>query len=159
MGETSRSPYQRGREYSNEIREGNAAHPIVIHAVEEHGGIVQPVLMRVLSSHLTSMDRQIQESLNILEEARKPGQCMNLKSEWAGAKIPGLAVNLPKGLAKDRATSASQETGENTQETTGEAAQETEIPWNKSPVGHGGSKRIRQPGIEEEGEIEQEDTG
>ena len=102
LGETSRSCYQRGKEHSKEIREGIATHPMVVHAAEEHEGEVQPVLMRILSSHLTPMDRQIQESLNIIEESRIPGNCMNLKSEWAGAKIPVLAMHLPKGLARDK---------------------------------------------------------
>ena len=113
IGETSRSPYQRGREHAKDIREGNPAHPMVIHAMEEHGGVPQPVLMRVLSSHLTSMDRQIQESL--------------------------------KGLAKDRAVDACQETATNRQEIPGQPDQETEQEWRESPVGTGGSKRIRQP--------------
>ena len=39
LGETSRSPYQRGKEHSKKIREGNAAHPMVINSVEEHGGV------------------------------------------------------------------------------------------------------------------------
>ena len=77
---------------------------MIIHCIEEHGGKVQPTLMKILSIHLTAMDRQVQESLNILEEARKAGQCLNLKSEWAGAKIPGLLVNLTKGIARDRGT-------------------------------------------------------
>ena len=100
MGETSRSTYQRGKEHTKEIQDRTATHPFVMHCVEEHGGQIQPVLMRNLSTHLTPMDRQVQESLNIIREARKPGQCLNLKSEWAGAKIPGLEVSVPKGVSK-----------------------------------------------------------
>ena len=81
LGETSRSSYQRGREHIKKILKGMATHPMIIHSLEEHGGEAQPVLMRTLSSHLTTMDRQVQESLNILQEARKQGQCLNLKSE------------------------------------------------------------------------------
>ena len=84
LGETSRSSYQRGREHSKEIQKRTASHPFVIHCQEEHGGEIQPVLMRTLSSHLTPMDRQITESLNIILETRKPGNCLNLKSEWRG---------------------------------------------------------------------------
>ena len=51
---------------------------------------------------MTPMDRQVQESMNIIEESRKPGSCLNLKSEWAGSKIPGLQVKVPKGKGKDR---------------------------------------------------------
>ena len=101
LGETSRSSYQRGREHIKKILKGMATHPMIIHSLEEHGGEAQPVLMRTLYSHLTAMDRQVQEYLNILQEARKQGQCLNLKSEWAGPKIPGLQVSLPKGVARE----------------------------------------------------------
>ena len=83
FGETSRSPYQRGSEHQKEVREGILTHPLVIHSIEEHEGITQPILMRTLSAHLTPMDRQIQESLNIILETKKEGNCLNQKSEWA----------------------------------------------------------------------------
>ena len=38
LGETSRSPYQRGAEHEKEVREGVPSHPLVIHCMEEHGG-------------------------------------------------------------------------------------------------------------------------
>ena len=72
---------------------------MVIHMIEEPGGETQPVLMRSLSAHLMAMDRKVEESHNIIEETRKPGQCLNIKSEWAGSKIPGLQVHLPKGVS------------------------------------------------------------
>ena len=84
FGETSRSPYQRGSEHQKEVREGVLTHPLVIHSIEEHGGTTQPILMRTLSAHLTPMDRQIQESMNIILETRKEGSCLNQKSEWPG---------------------------------------------------------------------------
>ena len=102
MGETSRSSYQRGTEHEKEVREAVATHPLVIHCQEEHGGVIQPILMRILSTHLTPMDRQIQESLNIIQEIRKEGSCLNQKSEWAGAKFPDLEVRVPKGVGKER---------------------------------------------------------
>ena len=77
FGETSRSPYQRGSEHQKEVREGVSTHPLVIHSMEEHEGVTQPILMRTLSAHLTPMDRQIQESLNIILETRKEGNCLN----------------------------------------------------------------------------------
>ena len=74
-------------------------HPLVIHCIEDHGGEIQPILMRTLSAHLTPMERKIEEPMNIMEESRKQGSCLNLKSEWAGAKILGLQVKVPKGVA------------------------------------------------------------
>ena len=68
--------------------------------MEEHEGITQPILRRTLSAHLTPMDRQIQESMNIILDTRKEGCCLNQKSEWAGVKIPDLEVRVPKGVAR-----------------------------------------------------------
>lgn len=90
LGETSRNTFQRGREHAKEIQEATVTHPMVIHMIEEHRGEIQPALMRSLTAHLMAMNRQIQESLNIIEETKKVGLCLNLRSEWAGAKIPGL---------------------------------------------------------------------
>ena len=60
LGETSHCTYQRGTEHWKEIREGVSSHPLVVHAVEEHGGVVQDILFRTLSSHMTPLDRQVQ---------------------------------------------------------------------------------------------------
>ena len=118
-------------------------HPLVIHWQEEYGSEAQPILMRGLSTHLTAVDRQIQESLNIILETRKPGQCLNLKSEWAGAKIPGLQVSAPKGISKGR--KENKEGQDNQQED-----QENLVP------GDGGIKRLRKADIQQEKETEQD---
>ena len=71
--------------------------------------------------------------MNIIEESRKPGSCLNLKSEWAGDKIPGLQVRVPKGTARDRKN----------QEMDGKDAIE--------PLGtDAGTKRIRDEGLHQE---------
>ena len=77
-------------------------HPLVLHFWEEHGGSKQEVLMRILSAHLTPADRQVQESVNILAANKNPEESLNQKSEWGGAKIPGLDVRTPKGLHKGK---------------------------------------------------------
>ena len=56
--------------------------------------------MRILSNHLTAMDRQVTESINILEVARNQTEALNLRSEWAGAKIPGLDVAKILGFSE-----------------------------------------------------------
>ena len=99
-GETSRSPYQRGIEHFREVREGFISHPMTVHFWEEHAGVKQEVLMRVLSRHLTALDRQVQESVNILESGKVPEESLNSKNEWGGAKIPSILVSSPKGIAK-----------------------------------------------------------
>ena len=78
--ETGRSPYQRGKEHMREI-EGVLSHPLVLHFWEDHDGRRQEVLMRTISAHLTAIDRQAGESVNILEAAKRQGESLNLKSE------------------------------------------------------------------------------
>ena len=69
-----------------EIREGVIAHPLVDQFWEEHNGRKQEVLMRILSTHLTPLERQVQESANILKAMTHPQECLNRKSEWGGPK-------------------------------------------------------------------------
>ena len=78
---------------------GKVTHPMVQHFWEEHGGRIQPVLMRVTSKHLVALERQVRESINIEKCGIKAEECLNLKNEWAGSKIPGLSVTRPKGVA------------------------------------------------------------
>ena len=83
-GETSRSLFQRGNEHMKDISDGLASHPLVIHFREEHGGRQQEVLMRILSRHISPLDRQVVEPLNILKASKTSEECLNLKSEWGG---------------------------------------------------------------------------
>ena len=48
---------------------------------EEHAGIRQEILMRVVSRHLTVLDRQVEESVNILESGKVPEESLNSKNE------------------------------------------------------------------------------
>ena len=75
---------------------------MVIHFCEDHNGRKQEVLFRVITSHLTALDRQTSESVNIISSGKNPGENLNNKSEWGGAKIPGLLVSTPKGIASDQ---------------------------------------------------------
>ena len=86
----------------NEIEDGISTHPMVIHFWEDHHGRRQDCLMRILSGHLTPLDRQTIESINIVEAGKTPGRSLNLKTEWGGAKIPGILVSQPKGVSKAR---------------------------------------------------------
>ena len=78
---------------------GVISHPLVLHFWECHSGKRQEVLMRVISRHLTALDRQSTESVNILESGKVPEESLNSKNEWGGAKIPSLLVSSPKGTA------------------------------------------------------------
>ena len=81
FGESRRSPYPRGNEHAREINEGVGTHPLVIHMREEYSRRQQEVLMRVISKHITPLDRQMRESLNIIKASKETEECLNLKSE------------------------------------------------------------------------------
>ena len=53
-------------------------HPLVLHFWEEHRGRRQEVIMRVISTHMTPMERQIREAVNITESMKKGSECLNL---------------------------------------------------------------------------------
>ena len=82
VGETSRSPYQRGKEHGSDVDGGKKNHPISIHFQEKHQGEKQRILMRVLATPQTAMARRIWESVRIDKVSRDRKACLNLKSEW-----------------------------------------------------------------------------
>ena len=45
----------------------------------------------------------MRESINIEKSSRNEEECLNLKNEWAGSKIPGVRVSRPKGVATSKA--------------------------------------------------------
>ena len=55
IGESSSSSHQRGMEHKKEVRNDNAAHQILIHFKEEHGGVEQKIILRVLSTHRSAL--------------------------------------------------------------------------------------------------------
>ena len=57
VGHTSRSPYQRGKEHQEEVDLTKKVHPLVIHFQEVHNGERQTILMRVLKSARTALER------------------------------------------------------------------------------------------------------
>ena len=65
-----------------EIMEQVATHPLVVHFEEEHSGERQEILMRVLVTPNTALERQIWESVMIDKQDTKPDSYLNLKSEW-----------------------------------------------------------------------------
>ena len=69
-----------------EISDGLASHPLTIHFREEHGGRQQEVLLRILSRHISPLERQVVESLNIIKASKISEECLNLKSGWGGVK-------------------------------------------------------------------------
>ena len=45
------------------------------------------------------MERQVTESLNIIKASKTPEECLNLKTEWGGSKLPAIEVSRPKGTS------------------------------------------------------------
>ena len=50
-------------------------------------------------AHLTPLDRQVAESINIMDSGKVPQESLNSKTEWGGAKIPSILVTKPKRVA------------------------------------------------------------
>ena len=90
IGETSRSPYQRGKEHENDVEGGKKNHPMTIHFKEKHQGRRQRIIMRVIATPKTSLARQIWESVKIDTLSGDMEACLNLKSEWGLSRTPGL---------------------------------------------------------------------
>ena len=96
VGETSRSGYQRGKEHRREVEKEVATHPMTLHFQEEHSGNQQETVFRIISKHYTPLERQVIESVVIEEVAAEKEECLNLKSEWGGSKLPRIAASRPK---------------------------------------------------------------
>ena len=98
IGESSRSPYQRGQEHWKEILAGKKTHPLVDHFLDFHQGTRQEVLFRTLATFQTALHRQVWESVEIGTQ-----QCLNHKTEWGSSKDPTLIPGrspINKGLAR-----------------------------------------------------------
>lgn len=98
--ESSRSSHQRGVEHVREILNGTETHLLVLHYMEEHNGERQHFFMRVKDHHKKALERQVLESVRIEEGRSRPEENLNLKSEWAASKLPGIQVRIPKGTRK-----------------------------------------------------------
>ena len=71
---------------------------MVQHLWDEHSGQEQEVILRVLSRHIKALDRQVQESVLIEKVSEIGKECLNLKSQWAGSKVPSHRVSSPQGM-------------------------------------------------------------
>ena len=87
VGETSRYPYQRGREHCKEVEDAKKSHPMIIHFSEKHEGCRQEIVMRTIKETRTALERQAWESVAIERLARDPE---NLKNQWSWSKKPAL---------------------------------------------------------------------
>ena len=104
---------------------------------------MQEILMRVISKHITPLDRQISESLNIAKASTKPEECLNLKSEWGGSKLPSLLVSVPKGVGGGRPGPGN--INEDSQETGDKRFGEINVLEKEEEVRPGKRRRCRSP--------------
>ena len=65
FGEKSRSPFQRGKECSQEIMEDKKPHPLVLHFQETHEGWQQEIIMKTVRQTRTALERQVWGSVMI----------------------------------------------------------------------------------------------
>ena len=60
--------------------------------------------------------------MNIEERMSQIEECLNMKNEWAGSKIPGIAIVKPKGVmgARRQVVGGDKETDKNRETHTGD---------------------------------------
>ena len=107
--------------------------------------------MRILSRHLTPLDRQVRESLNITKASACPDECLNLKSEWGGSKLPDLQIQTPKGVAKVRDPRKEAEMSQDIENQGERRVLDHRIPQREVP-GQRPYKRQRETSPEEKGQ-------
>ena len=56
--------------------------------------------MRVTNFHKKALERQVLESIRIEEGCLNQEESLNLKSEWASSKLPGMQIRTPKGVRR-----------------------------------------------------------
>ena len=82
IGETSRNGYTRGREHLKEYEKKSKESVLHKHTLQKHSSDDHSpkFTMKILSSHMTAIDRQVTEAVRI---ANAPGsQLMNSKQEF-----------------------------------------------------------------------------
>ena len=90
-GESSRSGRQRHKEHESDLALGVAASPLVIHTVEEHGGVRPRFLYTVGSVEPRPLYRAVRESMEI--GSLPPGpENLNRCQEWGTPRVPILSV-------------------------------------------------------------------
>ena len=93
IGETARTPYERGLEHLDLIRLNSEESPFVEHQREKHPGEEVKVSMKVVSKEPRPLDRLTLEGTMISEH--RSGQLLNRKGEW-GQNLPPPAWHTGK---------------------------------------------------------------
>ena len=85
-GESHRAWIDRLGEHTKALETLNPAYATVRHSMEQHSGVLPAYTFHYHSSYLTSVERQIRESLKI--EGDKCDNILNGKGEWSGQLGP-----------------------------------------------------------------------
>ena len=91
QGETSRSARQRQGRHDLDLAQGIASSPVVIHAIQVHGGVRPRILSMIKSIEPRPLYRAIRESVAIAMQPWGDGN-MNRCQEWGAPRVPILAV-------------------------------------------------------------------
>ena len=89
-GESSRSPRQRHGEHKRDLEHGITSSPLVVHALEEHGGMRPKFLAVVRNTEPRALYRIVRESVMIGGQPFGP-QNMNRCQEWGVPRVPVLS--------------------------------------------------------------------
>ena len=97
IGETNRSPYERGLEHQNDIAACKTSSHMLRHLLDQHEDEEEEwdnikFGMRVLKTTRTAFERQILESV-LIQKARQHN-IMNAKSEYNRCALPRLTTKL-----------------------------------------------------------------
>ena len=102
-GETSRSAAIRGAEHMRDVMEGNLSHPFVKHAWEEHEGEQPEIIMRIISKHESTMDRQLTEAVRISRMfGGDMSENLNAKAEWGILRTSTIGIMIQRTEGKMR---------------------------------------------------------
>ena len=98
IGESARTPFDRGQDHLDSLRSGDKSNALVMHMIEDHPGTTlrdHSFTMKILRFHKTNLSRQAHEGLEI---SRYKGQkIMNRKGEWGSNLSPELTVEDKNG--------------------------------------------------------------
>ena len=95
IGETARSPYERGLEHQMDVDSLSPGSHILKHCLEKHEGNIEDVefRMKVLKYTKTSFERQILESV-LIQENREKHNILNSRAEYNRCSLPRLSTKL-----------------------------------------------------------------